>query len=149
MAGIQTQGGKSRRAQRGQRNKKQRRTPDSPAGGRGGGTEGQDGVSRRWDPTRGGGGQRMRRTPGMGRVGRGGPERKRETHSPSRGSRRRGVRAEGQPHLGFSPTGLGLGPACGSHGLSHRPYGVGRRCLFLSTPCASHNLPSPAPRTVT
>lgn len=62
----------------------------------------------------------------MGRVDCRGPREEKGDSAPSRvsGLGEKGVGGGRYPHLGFSPAGLGLGPASGSHRLSHRPYGV-------------------------
>lgn len=69
----------------------------------------------------------------MGRVGCRGPGEERGDRAHPPGSRGEGCRRGRYPHLAFSPAGLGLGPASGSHRLSHRPYGVTVAVCFCQT----------------
>lgn len=76
----------------------------------------------------------------MGRVGWRGPRGKGRQERTCQGLAGRGG---GYPHLAFSPAGLGLGPASGSHCLSHRPYGVTVAVCFCQSPALPTTCPVP------
>lgn len=82
----------------------------------------------------------------MGAVGRRGPrEEKAAREHPPRPRRVGEGGDKGYPHLGFSPAGLGLGPACGSQGLSHRPQGIGVAVCFCQPPALPTTCAVPPP----
>lgn len=86
--------------------------------------------------------QRLRGAQGTAELAGEAEERKKETARNCQGLGRVGWASS--PHLGFSPAGLGLGPAWGPHCLCHRPCNGSVAACFCQNPARSTTCRLPA-----